>query len=119
MRGERYDVVIDTVGTHSIPAMRALLQRDGTLVRVGSAHMGRWAGPLVSEIQTKRGSRPGARVAGLMAHWDREDLRTLATEAEAGRLHPHVSRTYALEGIRDAMAELEGGHVRGKLVVTL
>jgi NADPH:quinone reductase-like Zn-dependent oxidoreductase len=36
-----------------------------------------------------------------------------------GRLRPHVEATYPLEDAADALARLEGGHVRGKLVLTV
>jgi NADPH:quinone reductase-like Zn-dependent oxidoreductase len=36
-----------------------------------------------------------------------------------GQLRPHVSGTFALEDAAAAMEQLEGGHVRGKLVLTI
>lgn len=36
-----------------------------------------------------------------------------------GRLRPHVEATYPLERAAEAMERLEGGHVRGKLVLTV
>ena len=36
-----------------------------------------------------------------------------------GALRPHVSGTYPLESVAEAMARLEQGHVRGKLVLTI
>ena len=38
---------------------------------------------------------------------------------EEGGLRPHIAATYPLEDAADAMAELETGHVRGKLVLTI
>lgn len=36
-----------------------------------------------------------------------------------GALRPHIAATYPLEQAADAMAQLEEGHVRGKLVLTI
>lgn len=39
--------------------------------------------------------------------------------AEEGALRPHIQQTFPLERVADAMTVLEGGHVRGKLVLTI
>jgi NADPH:quinone reductase-like Zn-dependent oxidoreductase len=38
---------------------------------------------------------------------------------ETGLITTVVDKTYTLDGVAAAMTELEGGHVRGKLVVTI
>jgi NADPH:quinone reductase-like Zn-dependent oxidoreductase len=38
---------------------------------------------------------------------------------EEGHLRPHVEQAYPLERAAEAMEQLEGGHVRGKLVLTV
>ena len=38
---------------------------------------------------------------------------------EAGKLAPIIDSTYPLEQAADAILHLEGGHVRGKVVVTV
>jgi NADPH:quinone reductase-like Zn-dependent oxidoreductase len=37
----------------------------------------------------------------------------------AGGLRPHLSGTFALEDVAAAHEQLEAGHVRGKLVLTI
>jgi NADPH:quinone reductase-like Zn-dependent oxidoreductase len=42
----------------------------------------------------------------------------LAELVASGRLRPPATRTFPLEHAADALAELAGSHVRGKLVIT-
>lgn len=48
-----------------------------------------------------------------------EDLSALLRLVDEGRLDPMVTRTVALEEIPRALHDLEGRHVRGKIVATL
>jgi NADPH:quinone reductase-like Zn-dependent oxidoreductase len=48
-----------------------------------------------------------------------EQLRELGRLVAGGQLRAHVSRAYPLSDAAAAMEELEGGHVRGKLVLTV
>jgi NADPH:quinone reductase-like Zn-dependent oxidoreductase len=47
------------------------------------------------------------------------DLRELAELVEAGQLRPHVAEVFPLERAADAHERIEGGHVRGKLVLSV
>ncbi|PZQ89048.1 MAG: NAD(P)-dependent alcohol dehydrogenase [Leifsonia xyli] len=114
---ERYDLVIDTVSTHPLARMQELLRPGGTLVVVGSLRMGHWFGPLAAISRAKRLDRDDARVVTLSSRWDRAALETLALEAAAGRLRPHISQSYALAAVADGVRAIEAGHVRGKLVM--
>ena len=48
-----------------------------------------------------------------------EDLQALAELIEAGRVTPVVGKTYPLVDAAEAIRELERGHARGKIVVTI
>jgi NADPH:quinone reductase-like Zn-dependent oxidoreductase len=48
-----------------------------------------------------------------------EDLRTLTELIEAGKVKPVVDRTYPLIETPQALRYLEGGHPRGKVVITV
>jgi NADPH:quinone reductase-like Zn-dependent oxidoreductase len=50
---------------------------------------------------------------------DRHDLEELARMADAGQLRVPIARAFPLEEIADAHRMVAGGHVRGKVVVTL
>ena len=47
------------------------------------------------------------------------DLRELAELVDDGRLQPHVEEVFPLERAADAHERIEGGHVRGKLVLSV
>jgi len=44
--GQRYDLILDSAGNHSLTACRRALTTEGTLVMVGGPDNGRWLGPL-------------------------------------------------------------------------
>jgi NADPH:quinone reductase-like Zn-dependent oxidoreductase len=46
-------------------------------------------------------------------------LTELATWIDRGTLRPILHRTYPLDEVREAFAELERGRARGKIVVTI
>jgi NADPH:quinone reductase-like Zn-dependent oxidoreductase len=48
-----------------------------------------------------------------------EDLVVLKELVESGKLHPVVGRTFPLSETPEALRYIEGGHARGKVVVTL
>jgi NADPH2:quinone reductase len=50
---------------------------------------------------------------------DHDDLEQLVTLVADGKLRVNLAGIYPFEQAVAAYAELEGGHVRGKLVVTL
>jgi NADPH:quinone reductase-like Zn-dependent oxidoreductase len=50
---------------------------------------------------------------------DSHDLEELARMADAGQLRVPVARAFGLAQTADAQRLVDGGHVRGKVVVTL
>jgi NADPH:quinone reductase-like Zn-dependent oxidoreductase len=48
-----------------------------------------------------------------------DDLQTLGELIEAGKLTPVIGRTYPLGEVPEAIRQLEQGHTRGKLVITV
>ena len=57
------------------------------------------------------------RLVAMLASENRTDLETLARMAEEGAYRPAVERTFALEESAKAIAHLQEGHARGKVVV--
>ncbi|HSC26615.1 MAG TPA: NAD(P)-dependent alcohol dehydrogenase [Vicinamibacterales bacterium] len=117
--GQRYDLILDMAGTHSLMACRRALTPRGTYVVVG-APSGRWfTGPdrflraLVLSVFVSQ------RMVPFVTSATREDLLALKDLIEAGTLKPVIDRSYDLTEVPEAIAYLEQGHARGKVVITV
>lgn len=121
---ERYDVVIQLAGDHSLFALRRLLSPHGRLVLAGSGAgrdgtgfvLGALRGFVLSLLFTRLTDRA---VKMFVSSTSREHLETLVGFVERGELTPSVEHAYPLEQAADALTEIESGHTRGKLVVAV
>jgi NADPH:quinone reductase-like Zn-dependent oxidoreductase len=116
----RFDVIVDTVSTLSTVDARSLLTPAGRIVTIGGIGRGRLLGPAAAlgrRALAAKLRRVDAR--SMLAAVRSADLAFLADELAAGRLRPVIERTYGFEQATDALRTLEGGHVLGKLVVTV
>ncbi len=117
--GQRYDLLLDTVGNHSIGAFRRALARKGTFVIAGGGG-GRWLGPVPQLLKGKLLSPfVSQRIVTFVCKPNRKDLEYLKELIEAGKVMPVIDRTYQFAEAPDAIRYLEGGHARGKVVVTV
>jgi alcohol dehydrogenase len=66
-----------------------------------------------------RARRAGVSYRYLFMHPSGSDLAQLAELIERGILKVTVDKTYPLADIADALAYLEGGRAKGKVVVTM
>ena len=79
----------------------------------------RRGGRLVSVAQPPPEPREGFEVHYVFVRPDGDELAELAELVEGGQLRPHVEEVFPLERAADAHERLEGGHVRGKLVLSV
>jgi len=117
-RGERrYDLIFQLAGTASPSACRHALTPNGTLVL--SSGEGWFAG--IDRIVRALVASPfvGQQMRVLMTKETNEDLVALAALIEAGKVTPVIDRTYPLSDVAEALAYVEEGHARGKVVITL
>ena len=59
---------------------------------------------------------------GLMLWWKvfrKEDVILLKELIEAGKIRPVIDRRYPLADVPEALRYLQGGHARGKVVITV
>ncbi|NUR85188.1 MAG: NAD(P)-dependent alcohol dehydrogenase, partial [Nonomuraea sp.] len=110
---DRFDVVLDTVGT-DLPAYRRLLAPGGRMVTV-SFDLDH---PLCSLGYIAGSTLYGPRRVRFFSGNPRRDLfEELTRLVEAGRLRPQVDRIFPLSDVAGAHRALETGGVRGKIVV--
>jgi NADPH:quinone reductase-like Zn-dependent oxidoreductase len=54
-----------------------------------------------------------------LSHPNRADLEFLTELVEEGKLRPVIDTTYALRDVPAALRQIDAGHVRGRVVVTV
>ena len=108
----RYDLLFDNAGSHPISALRKTLNAGGTLVYNSGASMARVA---MAQLL----SRMGQKVFMFLATIKHDDLLVLRDLIEAGKVRSVIDRTYPLEEVGAAIAYVEVGHARGKVVITV
>jgi NADPH:quinone reductase-like Zn-dependent oxidoreductase len=115
--------------THDLPARVRELTGDGGVDSALDLFGGddreeafaslRSGGRLASVAQPPPEPRDGYEVHYIFVRPDGDELRFLAELAESGQLVPHVEEVFPLERAADAHERIEGGHVRGKLVLSV
>lgn len=117
--GPRYDLILDNVENHSLSECRRALTPRGTLLlnsgtgAQGLRMLARLFAPLVVSPFVRHDLR---RYISTPNQADIEVLRALI---ESGKLTPVIDRTFALAETPAALAYIEAGHARGKVVVTV
>jgi NADPH:quinone reductase-like Zn-dependent oxidoreductase len=116
---ERYDIVLDNVANRSLSDLRQVLKPTGAIVIIGGAK-GDWVGPFWPPLKAAM-LQPfvDQRMGTFMAKLTKDDMQLLGELMEAGKVTPVVDRRYALEEAAKAMAYLEAGRARGKVVVNV
>jgi NADPH:quinone reductase-like Zn-dependent oxidoreductase len=110
--GERYDVIVDTAGTAPFSRCEGSLAEGGRLLVVLGSLPEVLRAPLVSLTSTKR-------IIGGVVSWGVEDLRFLASLAEAGHYRPVIDRRYTFAEMVEAHRHVDAGHKRGNVVVSV
>ena len=119
---QRYDVILDNVPNHSLSECRRILNPNGKYVMIGGGgpNDSRWVGPFGRVIKTMVLSPFTSQKMGMMmADANGKDLTILADMMQSGKLKPVIDRTYKLNEVPAAIAYLEEGHARGKVVITV
>lgn len=102
------DVVLDLVGGEAGKRSLHTLAETGVLVTVPTVT----ADDIVSEAEAM-----GLRAHGMTVRPDSFHLDEIAELIEDGDVKVHIEKAFALVNAADAHELLEGGHVRGKLVL--
>ena len=120
---QRYDMIFDNVGNHSIAERRRVLTPNGicVLAGMGSAgkHEGQWArlgGNLKTVLVSPFISQ---KFKMFIAKTLQADLNVLRDLMQQGKLIPVIDRQYSMIETAEALRYLEDGHARGKVVITI
>jgi NADPH:quinone reductase-like Zn-dependent oxidoreductase len=113
---QRFDLIVDTVGNHSLSACRRVLTPKGIYGAVGAGN-GKWLGPAVQQLKAVLVSPFVSQKMVPMNDKPNKDLNLLRELIESGKVTPVIDRTYPLSETAEAMRHLEGGHARGKVVI--
>ena len=119
---QRYDVILDNVPNHSLSECRRILNPNGKYVMIGGGgpNDSRWVGPFGRVIKTMVLSPFISQKMGMMmADTSPKDLTILADLMQSGKVKPVIDRTYKLSEVPAAIAYVEEGHARGKVIITV
>ncbi|MEN8042041.1 MAG: NAD(P)-dependent alcohol dehydrogenase [Actinomycetota bacterium] len=118
-RGERYDLMLDIVGTGPISEGKLVLKPGGRYVVVGGPK-GKWLGPLPRLLRAKLAYLSGGKsMAFFVANPNAADLEFVADLLETGQIVPLIEATYPLGEAPDALRQFGHGHAQGKTVITI
>ncbi|MBZ5722269.1 MAG: NAD(P)-dependent alcohol dehydrogenase [Acidobacteriia bacterium] len=116
--GQRYDLILDCVGNHSLSACRRVLNPNGICVIAGAPKEPRifltraLAAPVLSRFVSQK-------FVMFIAKLRKEDLTIMHDLMKAGKVRPVIDKCYRLSEVPEATRYLEEGHVRGKVVITM
>src|SRR6266704_3238069 len=118
--GQHYDLILDSIGNHSLSACRRVLNPKGIYVMVGGP-AGRWMiGALARVLTALVWSRfVSQKLVMCFARPSREDLTVMQELMKAGKVIPVIDRRYKLSEVPEAIRYLEEGHARGKVVISV
>lgn len=117
---QHYDVIFDLVGNHSFSDFRRALNPRGICVAGGGSNS-RWMigdmffsiGAVLLSLFLKK------KWVMILARMNKQDLETVCDLMQAGKLRPVIDRCYKLSEAAAAIAYLEEGHARGKVIITM
>ena len=119
---QKYDVILDNVSNHTLSENRKMLPPNGKYVLIGggSANQQGWIGSLGTPLKALV-MKPfvSQQMGMMMAEMKQSDLKYFADQMQNGKLKSVIDRTYKLSEIQQAIAYVEEGHARGKVIVTV
>jgi NADPH:quinone reductase-like Zn-dependent oxidoreductase len=118
--GQRYDLMLDLVGNHSVSECRSVLTPKGVYMASFGQVDHRWLGPLAQVFRTLLLSLfVSQKMTMFVMKSNQKDLVVLQELLESGEVTPVIDRTYPLSEVAEALGYLEQGHAQGKVVITV
>ncbi len=110
--GQRYDVILDTVGKSPFPGSLDSLKENGIYMNANPGMSSR----MKMRWMSRRGSK---RVVPWSAGYTTKDLLAVKELVEAGAIQPVIDRRYPLEQAAEAHRYVETGDKLGNVVITI
>jgi len=105
--GVRYDFILDTVGNRSVSDLKRALAEGGKAAVTGFTSIAKLVGVSL---------RGGKTVTQVQAHVRTDDLDRLTRLITSGVVRPVIVRSFTFAEIPVAIAYVEQGHAKGKVV---
>ncbi len=117
---ERYDLIFDCVGNHSLSACRHVRNPKGICVMVGD-QSGRGMIAILARLITALvlSRFVSQKFVAFLARPNKADLIVVHDLMKARKVTPVIDKVYALSEVAAAIRYVEERHARGKVVMTL
>jgi NADPH:quinone reductase-like Zn-dependent oxidoreductase len=116
----RYDVIVDNVGNQPLLALRRVLTPGGIVVGISGPKDNPWFGPIGRSLRAALLSPFVSQTyLTLLAEFNQPDMETLADLMASGKVVPVIDREFPLAQAAEAIAYLETGRARGKVIVVV
>jgi NADPH:quinone reductase-like Zn-dependent oxidoreductase len=115
--GRHYDLLLDNVGNRTLSAFRRVMTPRGRCVMAG-APKELWA--VITRVLKALAWSLFLRqkFTFFIANLKKDDLAALCEFMKTGKVTPMIDKRYQLSGTADAIAYVEQGHARAKVVVS-
>ena len=116
--GKQYDLIIDNAAFYSVSKPLRVLKPTGTYVGVGGSSstfavlQSILFNPLFAKMK-------GKRVVTFITNPNQADLIFMKELLESGKVVPVIEKSYSLAETPQAVRHVEGGHARGKVVISI
>jgi len=111
-----YDLILDNVGNRSFSDIKRILGPNGTYLL--NAYSPALMLKLILQSKNSKTRGQTMRSSDVLKS-NQSDLEFLKELLEAGHIVSVIDRVYPLREVAEAIRYLEGGHARGKVVITL
>jgi len=114
---QRYDLLLDNVGNRTLSAMKRVLGPNGKCIMAGAPKTLWQVFARISDA-VFRSLFLRQNFKFFVAKIKQDDLTTLCELVKAGKLTPVIDRQYSLAESSAAIAYVEEGHARAKVIIT-
>lgn len=115
---QHYDLIVDIGGNSALARLRRALTPTGTLVIAGGEGA-KWTGVGRQLRALMLSPFMRQRLTMYISRHRQADLDTLRQLIETGQVTPLIGKTYPLADLPEAISDLQAGHARGKLAITV